>query len=115
MRGLGRQLVVELWGCTRSTDDAGAVREGLLRAVERAGASLIEVHVHPFNPHGVSGMAMLAESHISLHTWPEIGYVALDVFMCGEEAAPEGAVEALCDLFRPERTSVVEIRRGLHL
>lgn len=113
MRGLGRQLVVELWACARNTDDADAIRNGLLRAVERAGATLIEVQVHPFNPHGVSGMAILAESHISVHTWPEIGYVALDVFTCGENVAPEEAVAVLCDLFRPRHTSVVEIRRGL--
>ncbi len=113
MRGLGRQLVVELWGCERSTDDPKAIRQALLQAVERARATLIEVQVHPFNPHGVSGMAMLAESHIAVHTWPEIGYVALDVFTCGEGVAPEGAVEVLCDLFRPQHTSVVEIRRGI--
>ena len=58
-------------------------------------------------------MAMLSESHISVHTWPEIGYVAVDVFTCGEDVTPEGAVEVLRDLFRPERTSVIEIRRGL--
>jgi S-adenosylmethionine decarboxylase len=113
MRGLGRQLVVELWGCARNTDDADAIRDGLLRAVDRAGASVIEIHVHRFNPHGVSGMALLAESHVSVHTWPEIRYVALDVFTCGEGVAPEKAVEALRDLFRPERTSLIEIRRGL--
>lgn len=113
MRGVGRQLVVDLWGCTRSTDDADGIREGLLRAAERAGATVLEVQVHPFNPHGVSGVVMLAESHISVHTWPEIGYVALDVFTCGENLAPEEAVKVLCDLFRPAHTSVVEIRRGL--
>ncbi|MDD3748350.1 MAG: adenosylmethionine decarboxylase [Candidatus Bipolaricaulis anaerobius] len=113
MRGLGRQLVVELWDCTQNTNDAEAIREGLYRAVERAGASVIGVHVHSFKPHGVSGMAMLSESHISVHTWPEIGYVAVDVFTCGEDVTPEGAVEVLRDLFRPERTSVIEIRRGL--
>ncbi len=113
MRGLGRQLVVELWGCSGATDDAEEIRRALLRAVERAGATVIEVYVHPFNPHGVSGMAMLAESHISVHTWPETGYVALDVFTCGEAVVPEGAVEELCDLFRPQHTSVVEITRGI--
>lgn len=115
MRGLGRHLVVELWGCERGTDDPEMIRAALLRAVERARARVIEVHVHPFNPHGVSGMAMLAESHIAVHTWPEIRYVAVDVFACGETVAPEGAVEELCDLFCPQRTSVVEITRGIQL
>jgi len=113
MRELGRQLVVELWGCERATDDAEGIRRALFRAVERAGATVIEVCVHPFSPHGVSGMAMLAESHIAVHTWPETGYVAVDVFTCGETVAPERAVEVLCDLFCPQHTSVVEIRRGI--
>ncbi len=113
MRGLGRQLVVELWDCERNTDNPEAIRQALLSAVERAGATLIEAQVHPFNPHGVSGMALLAESHISVHTWPEVGYVAVDVFTCGDDVAPEKAVEVLCDLFRPRHTSVVEIRRGV--
>lgn len=113
MRGLGRQLVVELWGCTRAMDDADGIRQALLRAVERAGATVIEVCVHPFSPHGVSGMAMLAESHIAVHTWPETGYVAVDVFTCGEAVAPECAVDELCRLFEPKHTSVIEIRRGI--
>lgn len=113
MRGLGRQLVVELWECQGITDDPDAIRRALVQAVKRAGATLIEAQVHPFNPHGVSGMALLAESHISVHTWPEIGYVAVDVFTCGEDVAPERAVEVLCDLFRPRHRSVVEIRRGV--
>jgi len=102
-----------LWDCEESTDDPKAIREALLRAVERAGATLIEAQVHPFNPHGVSGMALLAESHISVHTWPEIGYVALDVFTCGDNVNPDGAVEVLRDLFRPQHMSVVEIARGI--
>jgi len=115
MRELGRQLVVELWDCESNLDELAEIRNALYRAVERAGATVVEVQVHPFNPHGVSGMAMLAESHISVHTWPEIGYVALDVFTCGDSVIPEGAVEVFCDLFRPQRTSVVEIKRGIRL
>lgn len=113
MRGLGRQLVVELWDCARWVDDPDALRAALTEAVKRAGATLIDVQVHPFNPHGVSGMALLAESHISVHTWPELGYVALDVFTCGERVRPEAAVEVFRDLFAPHQVSVVEIQRGV--
>ncbi len=113
MRGLGRQLVVELWDCERWVEDPDALRAALREAVKRAGATLIDVQVHPFNPHGASGMALLAESHISFHTWPELGYVALDVFTCGERVRPEAAVDVFRDLFAPRRVSIVEIRRGV--
>lgn len=113
MRGLGRQLVVEMWDCARRVDDPAKLRAALEEAVRRAGATLIDVQVHPFNPHGASGMALLAESHISFHTWPELGYVALDVFTCGERVEPERAVEVFRDLFSPRQVSVVEIRRGI--
>ncbi|MFN3346384.1 MAG: adenosylmethionine decarboxylase, partial [Candidatus Bipolaricaulaceae bacterium] len=83
--------------------------------VQRAGDTLIDVHVHTFNPHGVSGVAVIAESHISLHTWPEHGYVALDVFTCGEKVVPEAAFQVFRDLFRPQRTHLIEIKRGIQL
>lgn len=115
MQEVGRQFVVELWGCTRNVNDPEAIRRGLHRAVARAGTTALNIHVHTFNPHGVSGMAMIAESHIAVHTWPEMGYVALDVFTCGSKAMPEAAIEVFRDLFGPERTSVLEIRRGIQL
>lgn len=115
MRGLGRHLVVELWGCQENLNDSQAIRKALVEAVRRAGATLIDVQVHTFNPHGVSGIAVIAESHISLHTWPEHGYVALDVFTCGEKVVPEAALEVFRELFRPQRTNLIEIKRGIRV
>ncbi|MBC7093015.1 adenosylmethionine decarboxylase [Candidatus Bipolaricaulota bacterium] len=115
MKELGRQLVVELWECERNTNEPEEIRKALRRAVDRAKATLVDVQVHTFNPHGVSGVAVIAESHISVHTWPELGYVALDVFTCGEKVLPEAAVEVFCELFRPQRTSLLEIKRGIQL
>ncbi len=115
MEALGRQLVVELWGCQRNLNDAQAIRRGLEGAVERVGATKLDIQVHAFNPHGVSGVAVIAESHIAVHTWPEKGYVALDVFTCGPRALPEAAVAVFQELFAPEQTAVMEIRRGLQL
>ncbi len=112
MWSLGRQLAVELWDCECQPDDADEIRHWLRRAADKARATLIDIQVHRFNPHGMSAVAMLAESHIAIHTWPERGYVALDVFTCGEDVSPEGAVEVLCEIFRPRRTTVIEIRRG---
>jgi S-adenosylmethionine decarboxylase len=104
-----------MWDCERNTNDAEAVQNALHQAVERAHATSLGVHVHKFNPHGLSGVAVIAESHIAVHTWPEVGYVALDVFTCGDKAIPEAAVEVLRDLFRPQRIDLLEIKRGVNL
>lgn len=113
MRELGRHLMVELWGCQENLNNPEAIREALVEAVQQAGATLIDVGVHTFNPHGVSGIAIIAESHISLHTWPEYGYVALDVFTCGEKVEPAAAFAVFRKLFRPQRTHLIEIKRGI--
>ena len=76
-----------------------------------AGATLLHIHVHHFQPNGISGVAVLAESHISIHTWPEVGYAAMDVFMCGN-ANPDACVPVLREAFSPKRVAVSEILRG---
>ena len=115
MKALGRQLVVEFWGCERNLNSPEEIKSALQRAVDRAKATGLGIHVHTFNPHGVSGVAVIAESHISLHTWPELSYVALDVFTCGDKAIPEAAVEVLRELVRPQHVEVLEIKRGIQL
>ena len=82
------------------------------RCVDAAGATLLHIHLHHFEPNGgVSGVAVLAESHISIHSWPENGYAALDVFMCGS-AKPEACVPVLRKAFKPKRIAVSELLRG---
>jgi S-adenosylmethionine/arginine decarboxylase-like enzyme len=85
-----------------------AVNE-LLRGRERA--TLLHIHLHHFHPNGVSGVAVLAESHISIHTWPDIGYAALDVFMCGK-AEPDACIPILRAAFKAQRVAVNELLRG---
>ncbi len=83
------------------------------RAVKAAGATLLDIHVHHFTPNdGVSGVAVLAESHISVHTWPERGYAALDIFVCGA-CDPYAAVPVMRNAWRPEEVIISEHRRGL--
>lgn len=107
----GTHLIVDLWGAER-LDDLGHVERALVAAVEAAQATLLHLHLHHFTPNGgISGVAVLAESHISIHTWPERGYAALDVFMCGD-AFPERAVPVLEQAFRPAETIVTELLRG---
>ena len=84
----------------------------LRRSVDAAGATLLHVHLHHFEPNGgVSGVAVLAESHISIHTWPERRYAAIDIFMCGM-AKPETCVPVLQEAFSPKQTAVNELLRG---
>ncbi len=109
----GTHLIVDLWGAT-GIDDLDHVDATLRRCVEAAGATLLHIHLHHFTPNdGISGVAVLAESHISIHTWPECGYAALDIFMCGD-SAPEKAVEVLKQAFTPDRVDVTEHIRGEH-
>lgn len=107
----GTHLIVDLWGAER-LGDLDHIEATLRMCVQAARATLLHIHLHHFTPNcGVSGVAVLAESHISVHTWPENGFAAFDVFMCGE-AEPHKAVEVLRQAFRPERVDVGEHLRG---
>ncbi len=107
----GRHYIVDFWGA-KYLDNADVIEDALSDAARRAGAVLLHIHIHHFGEEsGVTGVALLAESHISVHTWPERGYAAFDVFMCGN-AHPERAVECLKEVFKPERVELKEILRG---
>jgi S-adenosylmethionine decarboxylase len=110
IRCAGAHLIIDLYDAER-LDDLPYIEETLRTCVEEAGATLLHIHLHPFEPTGVSGVAVLAESHISVHTWPEAGYAAFDVFMCGD-AMPEKCVDVLKAAFKPGETSVSELLRG---
>jgi len=110
-RFAGTHLIIDLWDAER-LDDLVHTEAALKRCVEAAGATLLHIHLHHFTPNaGISGVAVLAESHISIHTWPENGYAALDVFMCGA-AEPHRTIEVLREAFRPGRLAVSEHLRG---
>ncbi len=107
----GSHLIIDLWGA-KYLDDIEHMENAMRRCVEVCGATLLHIHVHHFAPDGVSGVAVLAESHISVHTWPEREYAAFDVFMCGD-AMPELAIVELKRAFFPERIEVSEHLRGV--
>ena len=110
-RYAGTHLLVDLFGARR-LDDLEHVDTTLKRCVEAAGATLLHVHLHHFTPNGgVSGVAVLAESHISIHSWPEADYAALDIFMCGR-CDPRAALPVLEAWFAPGSTRITEHRRG---
>jgi S-adenosylmethionine decarboxylase len=110
VRCAGVHLIVDLHGAS-GLNDIDLIETTLRRCVDAAGATLLHIHLHHFSPNGVSGVAVLAESHISIHTWPDAGYAALDVFMCGQ-ALPDACIPVLREAFTAERVEVNEILRG---
>jgi len=111
VRFAGTHLIVDLVRAER-LDELDHIETTLKRCVEVAGATLLHIHLHHFTPNGgVSGVAVLAESHISIHTWPEYGYAALDVFMCGA-TNPRRSIDVLKEAFTPGKVVVKEHLRG---
>jgi S-adenosylmethionine decarboxylase len=107
----GTHLLIDFWGASR-LDDIDFIEHALSKAAIACGATVLAIHLHSFGENaGVTGVAMLAESHISLHSWPEIDYVALDVFMCGS-SNPHLAIPVLRDFFKPGQVSITEAARG---
>jgi S-adenosylmethionine decarboxylase len=110
VRCAGVHLIVDLHQA-QGLNDIDLIEATLRRCVEAARATLLHIHLHHFQPNGVSGVAVLAESHISIHTWPDAGYAALDVFMCGS-ANPDACIPVLREAFKAERVEVNELLRG---
>lgn len=106
----GIHLIIDLYGASH-LNDMGYIEKTMLRCVKAAGATLLHIHLHPFEPDGVSGVAVLAESHISVHTWPESRFAAFDVFMCGN-TKPELCIDIMREAFEAERVEVQEVLRG---
>ena len=116
MNALGRHLLLELFDCdSDAINNVEAVKNALVEAAKRAHATIVDVVFHEFNPFGVSGVVVIAESHLSIHTWPEYRYAAVDIFSCGDVLQPDVAAHYLVEQFGAERTSVVEMQRGLFL
>ena len=111
VRCAGVHLIVDLYEA-EGLADIDLIDEALRKCVAAAGATLLHIHLHHFEPNGgVSGVAVLAESHISIHSWPEANYAALDVFMCGK-ANPDACIPVLRDAFKAKRVEVDELLRG---
>ncbi|MBD3611349.1 MAG: adenosylmethionine decarboxylase [Hydrogenovibrio crunogenus] len=107
----GTHLIADFWGASH-LDDLALMEKALREAVEKAKATLLHIHLHHFTPNGgISGVAVLAESHISVHSWPERNYAAFDVFMCGD-SEPAKAIEVLEAAFTPSKVGVDNILRG---
>jgi S-adenosylmethionine decarboxylase len=111
VRCAGAHLIVDLYEAER-LDDLDHIEATLRCCVHAAGATLLHIHLHHFEPNGgISGVAVLAESHISIHSWPEANYAAVDIFMCGK-ANPDACVPVLREAFGAKRVAVSELLRG---
>jgi S-adenosylmethionine decarboxylase len=110
-RYAGLHLIIDLYGASHLSD-AAYIEKTMRHCVEASRATLLHLHLHHFEPDGVSGVAVLAESHISVHTWPESRYAAFDVFMCGD-TDPEVCIAIMREAFKAERVGVQEILRGI--
>ncbi len=113
MKSLGRHLLVEFYGCdAKVLDDVAAIEDHMRTAARKANSTIVNSTFHRFSPYGVSGVVVIAESHLSIHTWPEYGYAAVDLFTCGESVDPWKAFEYLKDVLKSKRESTMELKRG---
>lgn len=107
----GKHIIIDFWGA-KYLQDINVIEQALKTAAEIAGAVLLHIHLHKFSGEGgVTGVALLAESHISIHTWPEHDYAAFDIFMCGD-SKPEKSVEILKNVFKPKKINHSLLLRG---
>jgi len=107
-------LLLELFDCdAEAINSLEVVKTSMVEAAKRAQATIVDAVFHEFNPFGISGVVVIAESHLAIHTWPEYRYAAVDVFSCGEVLQPQVAADYLVDQFGAARASVVELQRGI--
>ncbi len=110
---LGKHAIIEYYGCNHeSLNDIPLLRSALVTAAEVAGATVIDSLFHEFSPYGITGVVVVAESHLSIHTWPEYGYAAVDVFTCGETIDNQKAIDFIKNEISARKYEVVEFQRG---
>ncbi|MBP6062724.1 MAG: S-adenosylmethionine decarboxylase proenzyme [Fusobacteriaceae bacterium] len=111
---LGRHILVEFYNCNEEImKDPILIEKFMNEAAKRANATIINSVFHHFNPYGVSGAVIISESHLAIHTWPEYGYAAVDVFTCGDKINPWVAFDYLEKSFEADRSESVELPRGM--
>lgn len=107
---MAMQLVADLYGCSEVINDVNAIRKAAHRAIDFVGATIVEECIHQFEPIGVTYFAVISTSHFSIHTWPEYGYAAIDIFSC-QDAVTEGISQVLKDLFGAKEIKLRQIER----
>ena len=111
---LGRHILAEFFECDPNTlNSLEKIEKNMLDAALECGATIVQKCFHMFNPYGVSGVVIIAESHLAIHTWPELGYAAVDLFTCGSSCDPKVAYEFLKKVFNSKRATFTELKRGI--
>jgi S-adenosylmethionine decarboxylase proenzyme len=111
---LGRHVLAELYDCDPNVlNNVHMIENFMVEAAVECGATVVEKNFHMFSPYGVSGVVIIAESHLAIHTWPEYGYAAVDLFTCGESCDPMVAYEYLKKKFNANSSSYSELKRGM--
>ena len=114
MNALGRHLLLELKNCNREVlNDLEFLKNFLYETAEQIGATVVNQAFHKFSPQGISGVILIAESHICIHTWPEYGYASVDVFTCGDSIEPKNAINLIVEKLEAKESSFVELKRGI--
>lgn len=113
MDTLGKHIILEMWGCSKNViDSIDQVKDALTKTAKTTKANLVNVVCHRFSPYGITGVAVLAESHISVHTWPEYEYAAVDIFICGSVVNSQDAASYITQAFHAKDISLLELKRG---
>ena len=116
MNKLGTHLIIEFYECDAALlDDHDFIKETMVSSAKRAGATIVSSHMNRFKPHGLSGVVVIAESHLTIHTWPELKYAAVDIFTCGESISPSKVKEILKKSLKSKRCEAKEFDRGVNL
>ena len=108
----GVHIVADFW-FPKDIENVKQLKRLLLRAAKEANSTPLEISLHTFSPHGLTGVVLVAESHIAIHTWPEINYMALDIFTCGKNVKPNKALEFLKRELKPKKVFVQKLKRGM--
>ena len=114
MNTLGRHILAEIYGCAEEIlNNVHQIEQFMVESALESGAEVREVAFHKFSPQGVSGVVVISESHLTIHTWPELGYAAVDVFTCGDKINPWDACNHLTEKFNAKHMTATEVKRGL--
>lgn len=114
MKSLGRHLLVEYYNCDpKILMDIGAIEDILVGAAKKARAHIVDVVFHTFNPHGISGVVVVQESHLAIHTWPEYGFASVDIYTCGTSVNPWHAYKYLLKALYAKHSTAMEMKRGV--
>lgn len=112
-KALGRHILLDLYNCElESLNNIETIEKILEKSAKEANLTILQKSFHKFNPHGISGFILIAESHLSIHVWPEYRYAAIDIYTCGDKALPEKAMKVLIEELKPKSFSIIKHDRG---